>query len=91
MEVMPIRMKFRDETPDLEIAPESFSSFEIDLSHGATLRIERIGSVWYMNDEPAVRVLVMGGGYAIPCFRPETGNAMLIAALEQKLSARERS
>ena len=35
MELMPIRVKFRGETPDLEIAPESFLRFEIDLGHGA--------------------------------------------------------
>ena len=90
MEMMPIRVKFRGETPDLEIAPESFLRFEIDLGHGATLWIERIKSVWHMNDEPATRVLMMGAN-AIPNFCPDTGNSMLIAAIERQRSVREQS
>ena len=89
MELMPIRVKFRGETPDLEIAPESFLRFEIDLGHGATAWIERVESVWYINDEPAARVLVMGGG-AVRSFHPESGNTMLITALERQRSKQER-
>lgn len=90
MELMPIRVKFKGETPDLEITPESFLRFEIDLGHGATAWIERVESVWYINDEPAARVLVMDAN-AIPNFRPETGNSMLIAAIERQRSVREQS
>ena len=89
MELMPIRVKFRGKTPDLEIAPESFLRVEIDLGHGTTAWIERIESVWYINDEPAARVLLMGPD-AIRILHPESGNTMLIAALERQRSEQER-
>ena len=89
MELMPIRVKFKGETPDLEITPESFLRFEIDLGHGATAWIERVESVWYINDEPAARVLVMCGPSAVSTFHPEVGNTMLIATLERQRSEKE--
>ena len=46
--------------------------------------------MWYINDEPAARVLVMGGG-AVRSFHPESGNTMLITALERQRSEQEVS
>ncbi|QUE25371.1 hypothetical protein SEA_FIZZLES_77 [Microbacterium phage Fizzles] len=85
---MPIRAVTKDGV--VEFSPETFERFEIDLTNGQTLWVEKPVVVWYLNDELAAPIFIMGGPGAITHFHPHGGNGLLAAALkEQRATARE--
>lgn len=76
---------------ELEIAPESFKRLEIDLSNGQTLWVEGpTGPMWFLNNEPTVSILVMGGPGAIPHFHHYAGNALRVVALKEQRGEMEK-
>lgn len=79
---MPIRAITKDGV--IEFSPESFTRFEIDIGNGQTVWIEKPKVFWYLNDEPAVAVYVMGPPGAIAHFHPNTGNGVIVTALEER-------